>query len=80
MIPEPVARPADAAEVHTVVELWSELHAASVIGVSGQSMSRWRKGGIGPPYLRLGRKVRYRPGDVAAWIDSQVQHPIGAFR
>ncbi len=78
MIPAPVARPADAAEVHTVVELWSELHAASVIGVSGQSMSRWRKAGVGPPYLRLGRKVLYRPADVTAWIDSQVQHPIPA--
>lgn len=43
-------------------------------------MSRWRKGGIGPAYLRLGRKVRYRPADVTAWIDSQVQYPIPAFR
>lgn len=61
------------------VELWSEFEAAAVIGVSAQSLSRWRKAGIGPPYLRLGRKVRYRPGDVTVWIDSQVQHPIAAF-
>ena len=60
------------------VELWSELEAASAIGVSAKSLARWRKGGIGPPYLQLGRKVRYRPGDVAEWIASQVQHPIGA--
>ena len=62
-----------------LVELWSELEAARAIGVSAQSLSRWRKGSIGPPYLRLGRKVCYRPRDVATWIDSQVQHPIGAF-
>ena len=27
---------------------------------------RWRGGGI--PFIRLGRLVRYRPADVAAWL------------
>ncbi|MBA3280098.1 MAG: helix-turn-helix domain-containing protein [Geodermatophilaceae bacterium] len=54
------------------------MEAASTIGVSAKSLARWRKGGVGPAYLQLGRKVRYRPGDVAEWIASQVQHPLGA--
>lgn len=74
-----VTGPAVSPSGNRVVELWSECEAAAVIGVSAQSLSRWRKAGIGPPYLRLGRKVRYRPGDVSAWIDSQVQNPIAAF-
>ncbi len=68
-----------AVQSSALVELWSELHAAMVIGVSAQSLSRWRKAGVGPSFLRLGRKVRYRPGDVVAWIDSQVQHSAGPF-
>ncbi|MBA3339846.1 MAG: helix-turn-helix domain-containing protein [Geodermatophilaceae bacterium] len=74
-----VTGPAAPAASNKVVELWSVCEAGAVMGVSAQSLSRWRKGGIGPAYLRLGRKVRYRSGDVTAWIDGQVQHPIAAF-
>ena len=34
------------------------------IGVSVQSLARWRCSGEGPPFLKVGRKVLYRAGDV----------------
>lgn len=36
--------------------------------------SRWAKArltGDGPPYLKIGHLVRYRRGDVRAWLESQ---------
>lgn len=34
----------------------------------------WRMQGYGPPWLKLGKTVKYRFSDVYAWIDSQVNH------
>jgi len=31
----------------------------------------WRHKGIGPPSVRIGRRVMYRRGDVEAWIAEQ---------
>jgi excisionase family DNA binding protein len=31
----------------------------------------WNSRGEGPPYLRLGREVRYRPRDVERWLDGR---------
>lgn len=36
--------------------------------------SRWNKArltGDGPPFLKIGHLVRYRRGDVRAWLNSQ---------
>lgn len=35
------------------------------------TLYRWRVDGKGPRGIRLGKYVRYRPGDVDAWVDAQ---------
>lgn len=40
------------------------------LGVSIDTLRTWRKVGTGPPSARIGRVVRYRTGDVAAWVDA----------
>ena len=48
-------------------------------GIAQQTHARWRHEGIGPKYVRLGRRVFYRAGDLRAWIRSQVrQNTIAA--
>ncbi len=32
---------------------------------------RWR--GKGPPFLKIGRSVRYRPEDLAAWTEERLR-------
>ena len=32
----------------------------------------WRRTGYGPPGVRIGRHVRYRPEDVRAWVQSEL--------
>lgn len=44
-------------------DLWDEETASARVGVSAKTLARWRKAGTGPPYVAVGRKVRYWPED-----------------
>lgn len=47
--------------------------AAALLGVSRRTLEAWRIRGGGPVYVRLGPgAVRYRPADLAAWIDARL--------
>ena len=48
---------------------------AEVLGVPVATLGNWRSLRKGPPFLRVGRHVRYRPGDVDAWIAARVRDP-----
>jgi predicted DNA-binding transcriptional regulator AlpA len=53
-------------------ELMSQRAVAEWLGVSGQWLSVGRHRGFGPPFVRLTpRMVRYRRGDVRAWLESR---------
>ena len=43
------------------------------IGIAKQTMSRWRCEGRPPRYVRLGRRVFYRAGDLRSWVRSQIR-------
>lgn len=42
---------------------------AEFLGVPVKTLYQWRYKGVGPTGVRVGRHLRYRAGDVAAWID-----------
>lgn len=43
---------------------------AALIGASLQTVRNWRYLGVGPRFVRLGRRmVRYQPADLQAFID-----------
>ena len=42
-------------------------------GLSYQTHARWRHEGTGPAFLKLGRRVFYRTGDVRAWMDGNIR-------
>ena len=43
---------------------------AADIGISTASLANWRAKGVGPPYLKLGKKIRYPQRDYVAWRES----------
>jgi predicted DNA-binding transcriptional regulator AlpA len=70
----------DRASEQTVIEiqqvtplehLLTEHDVAFFVGVSVASVRRWRTLGTGPAYLKIGSAVRYKPSDVAGWLDAQ---------
>ena len=42
---------------------------AELLGLHSVTLAEWRTQGRGPQWVKLGRKVRYRPKDVEAWLD-----------
>lgn len=50
--------------------------AAPLVGVTGQTLKRWRAKGIGPAYVRLDNgQVRYRICDLDAYLAANVVTP-----
>ena len=45
--------------------------AADLLGVRPQTLSAWIHRGVGPPYIKLGRCVRYRPADLEGWLQAR---------
>lgn len=42
---------------------------AGYLGVPLATIYRWNAAGQGPPFMRLGKHCRYRPTDVAEWLE-----------
>ncbi len=51
----------------TTTEFWRPEEAAKVLRTSIRSLERRRVEGTGPKFVKLGRRVLYRPEDVEAW-------------
>lgn len=51
-------------------QLWSIEQVADYLALSPKTLYGWRCRKYGPPGYRLGNKVRYRPEEVRAWVDS----------
>jgi excisionase family DNA binding protein len=44
---------------------------ADFLGVPLATIYRWRSRGEGPSGFKVGRHVRYSPGDVRDWLDTR---------
>lgn len=42
---------------------------AEYLGVPVATVYKWNHLGTGPRFLRIGKHVRYRPSDVASWLE-----------
>lgn len=40
--------------------------------IASATLADWRTKRQGPPYLKIGRLVRYREEDLASWLDSRL--------
>lgn len=53
----------------------NERQAAEYIGASVFALRSWRSSKKGPTFFRAGKLVRYRRGDLDAWIESRLVTP-----
>jgi predicted DNA-binding transcriptional regulator AlpA len=61
-------------------EMWDDFQLAKELGTAPQTPAAWRTRDQGPPYLKIGRLVRYRPSDVRAWLNNRVVRPNANMR
>lgn len=59
-------------------EFLSPEELATYLGIPIGTVYRWRGHGEGPRGLKLGRHVRYRRGDVEAWLEARADQPSPA--
>ena len=57
--------------------LLETVHAADELGLSPRTLEGWRRRGEGPPYLKIGRRVKYRPEDIEAFKATRLQASSG---
>lgn len=62
-----------ASEPDKNLRLLNSLEAAGRLGISYQRIRTLRSVGGGPPFIKIGRLVRYRPDDIEAWISARVR-------
>jgi predicted DNA-binding transcriptional regulator AlpA len=62
---------AGAATVATHSPLIDEKQLCAELGISSVTSTKWRAKGAGPPFIKVGRLVRYRRADVEAWLASR---------
>lgn len=56
--------------------LLNEKAVAHFLDVTIRALQRWRSVGEGPPYVKIGRCVRYRPEDLEVFITSNLKAPF----
>ncbi len=57
----------------TINDLISEADYAAARGVSLRTVQRERAQRIGPPFIKLGRAIYYRPASIDQWLIDQEQ-------
>jgi len=56
------------ATLNVARDLLTEAQLADELGRSVRTIQRWRAQRVGPPFIRLGREIRYRPDAVRDWL------------
>lgn len=46
---------------------------AALLQLRPNTLAQWRVKGAGPRFVNVGRRIRYRQADVAAWIDERTK-------
>jgi len=57
----------------TIQDLIPEADYAAARGISERTAQRERAQRIGPPFIKLGRKIFYRPAAIEKWLIEQEQ-------
>jgi excisionase family DNA binding protein len=53
--------------------LWGTEEVAEYLGVPVKTLYKWRLEKHGPPWLRVGKHLRYVQEDVVAWVEGRKQ-------
>lgn len=56
--------------------LLTEVQASDLLFLSVRTLQTWRSERFGPAYIRVGRAIRYRLGDLLAWIEANKISPV----
>ncbi|WP_024707818.1 MULTISPECIES: helix-turn-helix transcriptional regulator [Martelella] len=50
--------------------LMTETLTCELLSVSARTLQAWRLRGGGPPFVKIGKSVRYKRRDITAWLSA----------
>ncbi len=53
-------------------KMFTETEAAPEVRLAASTLQKLRVTGGGPPYVKLGRAVRYRESDLRDWVEARL--------
>lgn len=53
-------------------QLYSNEEAAKLLGITAKALATMRWKGLGPVFVKMGRRIMYRYGDLVSYIDKRV--------
>jgi predicted DNA-binding transcriptional regulator AlpA len=53
--------------------LLNEHEVSALLNIAVPTLRRWRWVGCGPRFVKIGRAVRYEPGELRRWIAAQTR-------
>ena len=56
-----------------MLDLHTQAEAAKALRLSERTLERSRLTGLGPAYVKAGRRVLYRQADLEAWVAAQMR-------
>jgi hypothetical protein len=56
-----------------MLDLHTQAEAAKALRLSERTLERMRLTGLGPAFVKAGRRVLYRQADLEAWVASRVR-------
>lgn len=57
----------------------SEREMCAILRIAAITARTWRKRGIGPPFVKIHRRIRYDARDLARWIKSRAGNSGGDY-
>lgn len=57
--------------LETIAPLLNQTRVAQILGMTEKFLEARRVRGGGPPFIRCGRLIRYKPSDLEAWIEER---------
>ena len=60
--------PAAQADPESLARLMTPRELSAYLGVPSATLANWRYQGYGPPFVKVGRQVRYRIDDLDRWL------------
>ena len=58
-------------EIEEEAVVWDTDEAAAFLRISPRTLVSWRSRGMGPTYIKVGRRVVYLQRDIVAWLYQQ---------
>jgi predicted DNA-binding transcriptional regulator AlpA len=59
-----------------MIDLLNTQEAASLLKLKPNTLDKMRMQKRGPTYVKLGRRVFYRRGDLHLWVDQNTHRPV----